>query len=378
MILQSADMVRLAVLRDYREENWPSMNLCADMLLTHLPQVAPNFVIDDCCPPYRRRFTRLPVLGESRFALNTDRLLNRFHDYPRRARRIRNEFDVFHVVDHSYAQLVHQLPAEHVGVQCHDLDAFRSLLEPESEPRPAWFRQLMSRVLDGLKRAAVVFYASAEVGRAINAAGICTADRLVYAPYGVAAEFLEKGDDIAPPLPSGPPYLLHVGSCIDRKRVDVLLDVYANLRPGRRLRLVQIGGVWTPAQVEQITRLGIENDVVQLRGLTRRQLAAIYRDAALVLQPSDAEGYGLPVVEALACGANVVVSDIPVLREVGGDVVSFAPVADIAAWNDIASRLLDAPETAPSLEVRRAWAAKFTWEAQARTIAEAYRKLLGG
>ncbi|MBL9091271.1 MAG: glycosyltransferase [Planctomycetaceae bacterium] len=236
----------------------------------------------------------------------------------------------------------------------------------------------MSRVLDGLKRAAVVFYASAEVGRAINAAGICTADRLVYAPYGVAAEFLEKGDDIAPPLPSGPPYLLHVGSCIDRKRVDVLLDVYANLRPGRRLRLVQIGGVWTPAQVEQITRLGIENDVVQLRGLTRRQLAAIYRDAALVLQPSDAEGYGLPVVEALACGANVVVSDIPVLREVGGDVVSFAPVADIAAWNDIASRLLDAPETAPSLEVRRAWAAKFTWEAQARTIAEAYRKLLGG
>ena len=54
----------------------------------------------------------------------------------------------------------------------------------------------------------------------------------------------------------------------------------------------------------------------------RATLAAIYRRASLVLVPSEAEGFGLPVAEALACGVPLLASDIPVLREVGGDAVA--------------------------------------------------------
>lgn len=353
------------------------MDLCADMLLTNLPRVAPDFDAVDCSPAYRRRLTTVPLVRRRAFAENADRLLNRFRTYPLYVRRIRNDYAAFHLVDHSYSQLVHELPAERTGVYCHDLDTFRSLLHPDEEPRPRWFREMMTRVLDGMRRAAIIFHTTAVVGREIVAAGIAPAARLVHAPNGVAPEYL-AAPSAPSPLPPGPPYVLHVGSCIDRKRIDVLLDVFARLRRDRELRLTQVGGRWTERQSEQIASLGIADRVVQLAGCSRPELAVLYRNAAIVLQPSDAEGFGLPVVEALACGANVVASDIPVLREIGGDAVSFAPVADIPAWNDVAGRLLDAPETAPSLEVRRAWAAKFTWEAQARTIAAAYRKLLGG
>src|SRR6185295_18885544 len=61
-----------------------------------------------------------------------------------------------HVVDHSYAQLVHQLPADRTLVTCHDLDTFRSILEPELEPRSAAFRAMTRRILNGLRQAAHV------------------------------------------------------------------------------------------------------------------------------------------------------------------------------------------------------------------------------
>ena len=76
------------------------------------------------------------------------------------------DFDLFHVVDHTYAQLVHALPADRTGVYCHDLDAFRCLLEPAADPRPRWFRALARRILTGMQKAAVVFHNSAPDRRA--------------------------------------------------------------------------------------------------------------------------------------------------------------------------------------------------------------------
>ena len=162
-----------------------------------------------------------------------------------------------------------------------------------------------------------------------------------------------------------------------RKRIDVLLDVFAAVRPQvPDLRLVQVGGPWTTAQSEQIERLGIGDVVIQLRGLTRPQLAALYRRAALVLQPSEAEGFGLPIVEALACGATVVASDLPVLREVGGDALVYRPVADIPSWADAVRGLLADPAAAPPRDASLARARLFSWPAHARTITNAYLRLL--
>ena len=112
----------------------------------------------------------------------------------------------------------------------------------------------------------------------------------------------------------------------------------------------------------------------------RRPLAALYRRAALVLQPSEAEGFGLPMAEAMACGAPLLVSDLPVLREVCGDVATYRPVADVAAWVDAALALLDERSRRPDLAHSRrdaglARSSGFRWEAHADRLATIYREV---
>ena len=128
----------LAILTDFPEEGWRSMDLCGDMLLDHLPREGP-FAVEAArlCPPFRRLATRLPVVGRRRAALNADRLLNRFILFPRYARQAVGRFDLFHVADHTYAQLVHALPAGRTGVYCHDVDAFRCLFDHSRRPQAA-------------------------------------------------------------------------------------------------------------------------------------------------------------------------------------------------------------------------------------------------
>ena len=285
-----------------------------------------------------------------------------------------------HIVDHSYAHLVKAVPAGRAGVYCHDLDAFLSLLEPEKEHRPWWFRVLARRTLNGLKRAAVVFHNSAATARQLIDAGIVRPGRLVHAPLGVAAEFSPEAAGLVElPVAGDSPFVLHVGSNIPRKRLDVLLDVFATVR--RRvsgLRLVQVGGPWPQPLADQVERLKLGRFVTQVRGLSREQLAELYRRAAVVLVTSESEGFGLPVIEALACGATVVASDIPTLREAGGNAAVFRPVADVPAWTDAVAGLLINPAAAPPLEVRLAHAAQFSWREHARVIAETYLAMACG
>ena len=368
---------RLGVVCDFRAEGWPSMDLCADELLAHLPAAVPGLAAADLAPPFRRRFQRLPLVGRRNAAFNADRLLNRHVYLPRFLRRAAG-FDLFHVVDHSYAHVVRALPPGRAGVYCHDLDAFRSLLDPAADPRPWWFRRLARRTLDGLRAAVVVFHSTAAVRVQLLARELVEPARLVHAPYGVAAEFTPEPTGVTVPGLADGPFLLHVGSNIPRKRLDVLLDVIAAVRgrvPG--LRLVQVGGPWPAADAARINLLGVGADVVQVRGLTRGQLAELYRRAAAVLVPSDAEGFGLPVIEALACGAVVVASDLPVLREVGGDAVVYRPVADVPAWAEAVRRVLAEPGFAPPRVTRLSHAARFSWRELARGIGETFLRLVG-
>ena len=377
--------LRLAVLTDFPEELWPSMELCGEMLLDHLPRTG-SFALEAgrLCPPFCRLATRMPVFSRRRAAFNADRFLNRFIVFPRLARRSVRCFDLFHVVDHTYAQLVHALPAGRTGVYCHDLDAFRCLIDRAADPMPRWFRAMSQRILTGMQKAAIVFHSTAAVGEEIRRNGLVDPARLVCAPYGVSIAFTPYAAQTAVDLPwltevDQRPWVLHVGSCVTRKRIDVLLDVVAAVRTAvPHLRLVKIGGAWTMAQLEQIARLGLGDAIVHESGLTPNcaELVEVYRRAPIVLVPSSAEGFGLPVIEALACGAAVVASDIPALREAGGPAAVYAPVGDVEAWTDLVMNLLTDPAAAPPRADRLASARQFTWTAHAEIIARAYHQLL--
>jgi glycosyltransferase involved in cell wall biosynthesis len=379
---------RVAVVCDLREENWHSMNLVADVLLAETAGGARGVETVRVCPPMRRRFSRA---GTNGWRFNADRLANRFWDYPRHLRALPGRFDLFHVLDHSYAQLVHHLPPGRTVVTCHDLDAFRCLLEPEAEPRPLLFRAMARRVLGGFRKAARVLCVSEATRDQMLAHRLVPAERLTVIPNGVHPAFTPAPEPRAEgeaarllgPAREGALEILHVGSAVPRKRLDVLLRVFRELRRDfPRARLVRVGGAFTPAQDALADELKLSDAVVVLPYLEPELLAAVYRRAALVLQPSEREGFGLPVVEALACATPVVASDLPVLREVGGDdAVAYCPVGDVSAWAAAAARLLrERAQNPQTFAARRAAAAaraaRFTrHEHAARTVA-LYREVL--
>src|SRR5437879_4234511 len=146
---------RIALLCDFTEEHWPSMDQVAAMLLDRLrAEYADTLLVTAVRPRFVRLFSRFTASRDAFF--NADRILNRFVQYPRRLRQIRNRFDVFHVIDHSYSHLVHHLPAASTVVTCHDLDTFRCILAPASEPRRWPLRALTRRIAAGLCSAARV------------------------------------------------------------------------------------------------------------------------------------------------------------------------------------------------------------------------------
>jgi glycosyltransferase involved in cell wall biosynthesis len=373
--------LKLALLMDPREEGWPSMDLMGEALLEGLSALPSEVRVTGVRPPLPRLVQRLPGVP-GRAAFNADRLLTRFGAYPARTLLARGRYEAFHVVDHSYAQLVHTLPARRTGVYCHDLDTFRSVLEPHREPRPAWFRLMARTALLGLRRAAIVFHGTQAVRAELLSHGAVDPERLVWAPPGVSPEFRpepspgDRSESVLAPL-EGRPFLLHVGSSIPRKRLDVLFETFAALRTRHpELRLVQQGGALTSSQREQVARLGIGDALLQPPKLDRATLAGLYRRAQAVLIPSEAEGFGLPVIEALACGAPVVASSLPVLREVGDDACLYCPVGEVASWVELLDALLSGRQPPPSRERRLERARRFTWQAHARTVLDAYLRLL--
>jgi glycosyltransferase involved in cell wall biosynthesis len=141
-----------------------------------------------------------------------------------------------------------------------------------------------------------------------------------------------------------------------------------------------VGGRFTRDQQQLARELGIDSRMVELPFVEREVLAAMYRRAAVVLLPSEAEGFGLPIIEAMAGGQTVVASDLPVLREVGGDIVTYCPVGNVPVWIDTVARALRQKSiNGQSMGERRdtaiARAARFSWSDYAAKYVEVYRAI---
>lgn len=175
------------------------------------------------------------------------------------------------------------------------------------------------------------------------------------------------------------PLLLSVSAKRPHKNLPTLLDALARMpRDGRPVLVVP--GYPTPHEAElraRARKLGVEPDVRLLGWVSDAFLEGLYATAAAFVFPSLYEGFGLPVLEAMARGVPVACSDRSSLPEVGGDAAVYFDPSDPAAIAAAVAGLLEDPVAAAGLrEAARARAAGFTWERSAQLTEVAYRRAL--
>lgn len=193
-------------------------------------------------------------------------------------------------------------------------------------------------------------------------------------PLGASDHFREPKGRRVRGLPDR--YLLHVGNRFAHKNVDLLLRAFAELAERDRTLGLVLCGLGGPDERDRLAELGIAERVRVIR-VSDAQLPALYRDAEAFVFPSLYEGFGLPVVEAMAAGTPVVMADTPTLREVGGDAaLTFEPI-DVSGLAAQIERVL-ADETVRELlrAAGRRQSAGYSWQATAAATARAYREIL--
>ena len=290
----------------------------------------------------------------------------------------RRAIELYH--EPNYVPLRYDVP---VVVTIHDLSWLRY---PETHPadRVRWLQRGLSRALD---RAGAILVDSAFVRDELVAMFDVPPQRVTVAHLGVSSAFRPRSpEETAVTLrPLGLQhghYLLSVGTIEPRKNVGHLLAAFARLpaalRDGFPLVIAGARG-WRAADLERELRLLANAGQIRFLGYSpAADLPNLYAGAAAFVFPSLYEGFGLPPLEAMACGVPVLASDRAALPEVIGDAgLAFDPEQPQDTAVKIAAMLEDRAARADFAHRGENRARCFTWAACAQVTVEAYRQALG-
>jgi len=347
----------------------------------------------DSTAPGVRRYTRklvevVPIVDPSiklvavdvepgilqRGASNLGRMLV---DLPLAARRRR--LDLFHAP----AYITPLWGVHPLVVTIHDVSYAR---HPEWYPyRRDTLRRLFYR--RSARVADLVITDSGFSRREIIEAYAIDADRILTIALGVGAPFVSGRDRARNIIPEGvaAPFVLHVGDLHARRNLRTALQAVIAVRTRskdlRALQLVLVGADRGEGEAlrHASAQAGKPEPIVCLGvGLDDEHLAALYRSAGALIYPSRYEGFGLPLLEAMACGTPVIGSRAAATPEVVGDAALLVEPDDVEGFADAVQAALTNPALAEDLRARGLRrAASFTWERTARETIRAYRECVG-
>jgi glycosyltransferase involved in cell wall biosynthesis len=228
----------------------------------------------------------------------------------------------------------------------------------------------------GIKRATRVIAVSEYTKRgAIEHAGADPA-RVDIVLHGIDHDRYRPGD-VSPAVP----YILFVGALEPRKDVPTLIDAYAQLVAGGIRHELVLGGLpaWGVEQIEEaIARTGLKT-IRRTGYVTDEEKIDLYRGASAFVYPSIAEGFGLPVLEAMACGTPTITTTGSAPEEIVGDAAILVPPQQPAGLSAAIARILDDPDLAADLRRRGPERAKtFTWQRTADQTVEVWRRAAAG
>ncbi|MDA8104863.1 MAG: glycosyltransferase family 1 protein [Nitrospiraceae bacterium] len=174
-------------------------------------------------------------------------------------------------------------------------------------------------------------------------------------------------------------YLLYAGTVEPRKNLKTLIRAYKDVRAKYDVALVIAGGLgWLYDDIVSYPeKLGLGKDVIFTNYVDGGTLCALYQFASVFVYPSLYEGFGIPPLEAMACGAPVIVSDIPPHREVSGDAAIFFDPANHEALADAIARVLSSASLRAEMKqkgLRKA--GEYSWQKVAAETIRTYEKAL--
>ncbi|HOI72939.1 MAG TPA: glycosyltransferase family 1 protein [Syntrophales bacterium] len=175
--------------------------------------------------------------------------------------------------------------------------------------------------------------------------------------------------------PGERPFLLYVGSRAHYKNFDGLLRAYSRWAERCDVGLLAVGAPWTPVEADLLRKLGLADQVRLLTNVDDESLCRLYNRAAAFLYPSLYEGFGIPLLEAMASGCPVVASRIATTVEVAGDCpIYFDPIDGdslLAALDQVMGEGRDSNRTRAAL----AHAGRYSWDRTAAETLRVYRSI---
>ena len=319
----------------------------------------------------------------------------RFLKYPRLIRAARGA-SVFHILDHSHANLALAAPPERTVLTCHDIIPLLAAKGLVSIPHPALARFTFPLRVRCMKRCARIIAISGSTKKTlVEIAGI-PAEKIEVVYYGCNPAF---GPEPSTPgrsraeercgvlerqgIPPGARVVLHVATATRYKNTPAILEALRILKEnpatGGDVWLLRVGAEFFEDESALIARLGVGDRIRHAgRILDDRLLAACYRAADAFVFPSLWEGFGWPVLEAMACGTPVVVSNAASLPELAGEAGIFVEPRDHKSLaRALASLLADPQERERRSELALAQARRFSWDKCARATQAVYERVAG-
>ncbi len=355
-----------------------SMDVYADGIISGLRTVRPNWEIVDLKPHYIDRKSRSLFLRVWKY-------YERFWRFPQQVQQ--EVADIFHILDPSEAHITYWLKKKNktVVVTCHDLINFycRDNLH-NSVKLPLISSGMWLHAVKGMKYANHVVAVSSVTAKDTTQILDIKPARISVIPNAVEAVFQplpkEQAESFRQKYRISPETicLLNVGSNHPRKNLSTILKVVEILQQrGMPIHLLKVGADFTDEQKAFIQTQNLENYISYLGKPERSSLVQIYNTADILIAPSLYEGFGITLLEAMACGIPVITSKVSAMPEVVGDAGVLVDPTDYQAIVDAVCYLQNNPVYYQELVNKGLVRAKsFTWEKTAEQIAEIYEKLL--
>lgn len=371
--------MRVAILRRAPEVSF-SMDVYADGLVSGLKAVRPNWEIIEVTP--KVNFSNIKSKSLFRgFASYYER----YWRYPIRLQK--QQADIFHIIDHSDGHLARWLQKNQQPniVTCHDLI---NLIQPENvydQARlPSISMAAWKYAIAGMHQANHIVTVSSHTAQDVVEQLKIKPEKITVVPDAVESIFrrlpeseistFRQQKGVSPETLC----LLNVGSNHPRKNVFTNLKVLQVLQEkGLPIHFWKVGADFTTEQKEFIQTHKLDNCVSYLGKPDKHELVKFYNAADILLAPSLYEGFGMTVIEAMACGTAVISSNVTSLPEVAGDAAILVEPTDISAIVQAVYRIFEEKSYRNSLVERGLNRSQlFTWEKTAEQIATIYEKTL--